>query len=563
LWENSWKTLQGSQSGEPEQRARSTAVLNLARAAVGHPPPNSEDVLIEVIAAAQDRSVPVRRAALRLIEWFGRRPPAEAFGEHIQLVAAIVAEALSDEDVPVRCWAARALTCLGPDAIEQMERVHAAVRDSDAAVRCLACGALAKMGRNASSLAASYSASVAWSLTDGDVEVRRAAAFALAQMHDNAISYAAHIARTLKRRPAEEGGGLIEPDVEVRRLCVNTLERMGDQASSYAPELLGALESDPDVVVRRWAIRALEHAARTRQLLRADENGRPSPVKEIALRISDPDPIVRQWVLLTLARFGKDANSSSEVMRAITQALGDQEPLAVRCIAVGAAAHFNETANLAKHHSHCVAEALNSSDRELRRTGALALALIGPLQSKAAEQVFGTLADQDVVVRRGAARALEQFHSLSDLDTQKAASYIRDQDIAVRLCAIRALGQLEGQAEGYAEEICGMLTEEDSHPAVVMMARWALPRMGAQGELLMHEHRKALEAKKIQAEETNNTIGQCYRGVGDMIWNLGYTINTKVKEFLPETMQSSGRPLSPRVGRAVTFAEATIRRFKG
>jgi len=357
---------------------------------------------------------------------------------------------------------------------------------------------------------------------------------------------------------------------------VITLEKMGDQASPFAPELISALESDPDVVVRRWAIRTLEHAARSRHLLKHEGNGESSRMKEVALRIVDEDPIVRQWVLLTLARFGKDANSSPEVLKAITQALSAEEPLQVRCIAVGAAAHFNETKEIAKSHSNCIAEALSSEDQELRRTGALALALLGPGafpggEAQAAEQVLRTLKDPDIIVRRGAARALRQFHEMSAKDVEQAASYLNDPDIAVRICAICALGQLRKGAESHAEEVSEMLAvwsqgSKECHPELYYYASWALPRMGNQGYILHHDYLKAQEAHKIQESNKDNPIGKCYRSIGEVLWNFEYSTYQKVKEYCPCLPQRTRRQeyhlLSPTKATSA-FAGATMRRFKG
>lgn len=545
--EASWRVLARTASSEADPRARAAAVLTLAKTATGIPPSSSREIAAQVALAVKDRGVPVRRAALRLIEWFGRRPAAEAFGEHLPLVSSAVADALTDEDVPVRCWAARALTCLGADAASQVNNVLVALRDNDAAVRCLACGALARMGPDGMGHAAAQAASVAYSLMDDDVEVRRAAAFALAQMDDIAIAFAAKFARTLRRRPSIEGGGLIEPDAEVRRLCVSALERMGEQAACYSEELLSALESDPDPVVRRWAIRALEHAARARHVLRGDDadTKQPSPMKVIALCIADPDPIVRQWVLLTLARFGQEAASVSEVMRAITQALGEQEPLAVRCLAVGTASQFEETKNLARHHFQCVLEALNSSDREIRRIGCLALALSGSLDvPSTSEKVFEALSHDDVVVRRGAARAMEQLPSFKEDAITHVATHLKDSDVAVRLSTLRTLGQLEYQAERYAQEVSDVLRDAEAHPAETLVAFYTLPRMGGTGERLMREHIKAKEAANIKALDQNNVFEECYRGVFDAVSRFGYSVSMTAKEYMPASLKPCFRASS-------------------
>merc|ERR1719502_2476381 len=89
-----------------------------------------------------------------------------------------------------------------------------------------------------------------------------------------------------------------------------------------------------------------------------------------------------------------------------------------------------------------------------------------------------------------------------------------------------------------------MLNDEESHPAISMMAAWALPKMGFHGEVLMYEHRRAQEATKIAAEDTNSAIGRCYRGVGDMMWSLSQKLYQKASELLPESINNRLQPSS-------------------
>merc|ERR1711990_1156185 len=105
-------------------------------------------------------------------------------------------------------------------------------------------------------------------------------------------------------------------------------------------------------------------------------------------------------------------------------------------------------------------------------------------------------------------------------------------DVAVRLCAIRTLGHLESNAEGYASAVNDLLESEGAHPAVSMMAAWALPKMGNRGEQLMHQHKRRLEAEHIAAAEQNNIFGRCYRGVGEKLWSISQSLGQKVNDCL-------------------------------
>lgn len=419
------------------------------------------------------------------MEWFGRRA---------LLKREEIAAALSDDDVAVRCWAARTLAHMGIAAADQEDKVAKALRDSDAAVRCLATGIMVRLGEHAAGLAAVHTASVADSLFDDDPEVRRAAAFALYQMGDAAAAHAAKIAHA----------ALKDPDVDVRRLAATTLERQGEQVSAYACELVGGLK-DEDAEVRRWVARALEHIGRHLG----------NYALEIANAVRDPDPTVRMWALLTMARLGKAAK---EHVQQVTAALGDIS-LANRCLAVGVLVQIDlvDYSSLATSHMPLICEALNSKDPEIRRAGALALALMGDAALDHLDEVARCLRDEDTLVRRGAARALlNMVENLGEEDVSKLSSLLDDKDAAVRLYFLKTLQRMHDDACSFADAVGKLALEGpkgDPHPAVRREAMKALPSLGARGAQIAEARRKERELLHVQV----SPLQHCYSGVMEFV----------------------------------------------
>merc|ERR1712232_422037 len=79
---------------------------------------------------------------------------------------------------------------------------------------------------------------------------------------------------------------------------------------------------------------------------------------------------------------------------------------------------------------------------------------------------------------------------------------------------------LDAKIAGSQDYEVRFVRPQETHPAVLTWASWALPRMGHQGLVFWHEHQKVVEARKIQAQEKNNPIGQCYQGVNEIIWYI-------------------------------------------
>jgi hypothetical protein len=366
-------------------------------------------------------------------------------------------------------------------------------------------------------------------------------------------------------------------------LCIIALEKMGEHASSFACELLCALSSDPDVVVRRWAIRTLEHGVRTQHISllgpECDDQQMASPIEQIAAAVKDKDPVVKQWVLLTLAgledvsRNGSEDGHRKVAFQACTQAFHDTEDLSVRCIAVGAAAQFSGSREQARVHFQMIQDAVAAEDKELKRIGALALALYSLGMSKAQgnskhyddtatdlkDEIFQLLDKNGGApeMRRGAAHGMEWLLELSEGDIDVIAGLAGDEeeDISVRLCAIRTLGHREN-TEGHAQQVYDVLTSKnDTHPAVTICSLRALPKMGWEGAQLMHQFKKEKESENVKALDRDTWLNKTWIHVTDIWWYISNDIKAKVMECCPclcvsETPRAS--PLAP-LGRMMSM----------
>lgn len=465
----------------------------------------------ELVVSLSDRKLPIKRAAIRLLEWCGKQAEPQ-LGE--------IVRALSDNDVTTRCWAARCIAAIGPASAVKIDTIVKALRDGDAAVRCLTAGALARMGHKGDAIVSLHAAGVADALYDDDVEVRRAAAFALVQMGETAAPHAAKIS-----------GALSDRDVDVRRLAASCLERCGEQIVAYSGELIKALYDD-DVQVRRWTARSLEHMARSVS----------KHVQEIGDCLErDPDACVRIWLMLTLARIGRDAENC---VQQVTSCLNDPDP-AVRCLAVGTLTQFGErqTAGwLAARHGKHVVDALAEGDAEGKRAAALSLALMGDSAAEQIDEILDSLRDDDVTVRRAAAQALEQIHNLERREAQDAAELLTEEtDVAVKLWLIRALAQMGEIASDFVSNVDAVLNEKDPHPALVQASVLALRQMGEQGSRLADAWRQKKERERARIPDSY--LHKCYAcvcgsAVSFIINRLCCCVDTKVAPR-PRTLRYS------------------------
>lgn len=500
-------------SGSVDADARRRAVLALASQAGSRPPRRAERVSRELGVALSDEAVEVRRAAASLLAWLGRAALQQR---------AVVAQATDDPDVAVRCWAARALANMGSDAADQMETLSNHLHDRDAAVRCLTLGALARMGDRALLQASLHATSAVDSLCDEDVEVRRAAAYAMQQLGDLGAVHAARIMAAVK-----------DPDHEVRRMSICAMERMGELAASFCGELVDALD-DRDVIVRRWVARTLEHISSTIPC----QKGR---LQKVAARLADPDVVVRRWLLLVFANLGHKAVQHTH---AVTKALSDADE-AVRCLAVGALASLGDRAAwVAGAHMSLIADAVQSSNVELRRVAALTLAIIGDNSGhdnteEHAGHVLVLLKDPDVSVRRASARAFETLEAVASHHTAEAADALgKDDDVTVRLWLLRAVRNLGDEASAHAGLIYQILEDEREDESLRHAAAIALPHLGSEGLELWHTHRTA------RRKASDSLVHICLEGVWKFVQRMHQQSrgSSKVKRASSErNIRSRGR----------------------
>jgi HEAT repeat protein len=271
---------------------------------------------------------------------------------------------------------------------------------------------------------------------DADPSVRREAAFALGQVGPPARTAATALALAAREQPdrgvrarALEALGkigersatgaltahLTHPEAELSREAAIACWRLGD--STAVPFLARALESR-DAWTRAFAAYALEKT--------------PMPaiaVRPLARLVSDPEIVVRAYAARALGR-----QRSPEALGPLVALAGDRDPR-VRVSAVRAMGALADSAALPQ-----VLAALGDADPHVRETAAAAAP--GLASRDAVPALRRALADRDGGVRLAAARALAALApetAYADL-----TELLADSERFVRAGVYEALGRVPG-----------------------------------------------------------------------------------------------------------------------
>jgi HEAT repeat protein len=222
-------------------------------------------------------------------------------------------------------------------------------------------------------------------LADTVDAVRTSAAVALIGAGDRAAPAAPAVARLLSDSAHQS----------VRVLAADVLERIAQPAT---PVVIAALRNalhDPDVEVRRRAIRVLGGLA--------PDDG--DIVAAISTLLTDPSLVVRISALDALARM---RGAASPAVVAVTRALADSNA-GVREAATYALAQLGAVpAATAAATAAIVAEPLHDRDATVRAGALYALGSLGRADDRAV--IAAALSDPDSIVRREASHALSAFH---------------------------------------------------------------------------------------------------------------------------------------------------------
>jgi HEAT repeat protein len=436
----------------------------------------------------------------------------------------LLAATLAAEDGAVRARAVEALANFGPAAVPALvERLQ-----GPAAVRRAAAEALGRQAKGAADAAAALRRT----LKDDDADVRLAAAVALWQVSGRggdaepvlaalltepgtAVEARRQAAATLAQigSPAALQKALKDADVPVRLTGIGGLVRLGKNARAALCDFNDLAARDPDLNVRRSAVRALG------QLGRNLPEDQLATAKVLLDRLNDPDKNLRREALralrlLDVKRVGevtlpymiealkspdeerRDA-AETYLSQAGVKALPYLTPLLADPAAsvearVAAAEVVAEQDQEGRATVPALLKMAQDGKRQVRLAGLRALAAVQPQAGPAVPVLVAALDDADPEVRAAAGNVLARMGAEAKEAVPQIVERLRRPAAEARTAAATLLGRLGPVARPAAPALLAVL-KEDRDAEVRAAAAAALSRVQAERAQVQPAYRVALK----------------------------------------------------------------------
>jgi HEAT repeat protein len=453
------------------QRSGRHSRITRAIRALGAIGPDAEEAVSSILVALKEEGESVRVTAARSLgeigadseevvsalceaysslEW-DRETVVDAIGKlrsRSKVSVALLVRALEDDGCLVRREAAKALGGLGPDCLEAIDPLCAALRDPERRVRDAAAGALCQYG---------------------EAEVAAPALVALLSCEDDDIQATAWMELLSMGVSAVEAlkAAMDDPDASVRGTAAELIYYIGPQAIGAVPALQRLLE-DPAEKVRVSAAIGLAEIG---------EEARPA-TDMLVDALADPNPEVRRYAAIALAAIGGDSqlvvngliraleSDNARVLTAVALALAELEvaneralPRLIELLSAGA----NSTTKRTSHFVHVPDRVPEAALLAIRNYGTEAKAARSKVLSLAVGQV-------DESTQLAALRTLAEI-GVTESDAQTlASSSIADQEKLDALI-FHALTRHPGIALRYLKEHPGVSSRLDEDTAAWLTGR--------------------------------------------------------------------------------------------
>jgi HEAT repeat protein len=398
------------------------------------------------------------------------RAPADHLGQLVQM--------LSDDDLPARLSAVRALGTVGALARPKVADLVPLLKDAEPAIAATAAWAVGEacVGVDPGPAALSTLSNLA-KQKDGHPIVKEAAQEALERIRG-------------KKEPGKEppaaftdaGAGrsasqwirdLKHPDPSMRENALRTLPLMGRAARPAVKDVINILANDRDISPRT-------HAALCLMQMDVDEDDVPAVIAALARRLSprvDNQAIMGYFAATALSKFG---NKAADAIPDLITASRDPRTWEIRKAAVGAL--FRATANVKEGPDPRGVPTLITSSRDaagkVRLEAVVGMGAMGiPPGENNKLAVIKAL--KDAVNDRDKTVAVWAYVGLMTYDSKvidtymgPLARFLTSSDVATRGHAARALGAMGAEAKAKIPELVSAL--KDRETAVAATAAWAL-----------------------------------------------------------------------------------------
>jgi HEAT repeat protein len=434
--------LKDALSGEPDQRVQ----LYIAQAlwAVNRQP---HEVLHVFQQALHFREDPAIRA--------GAAMALSHLGQEAKLARADLRQALGDESIQVRLYAAQVLWYLDPekDTAEMVVPVLGKLlKAKDTAFRADAAVTLVNIGPRAT--AAVDDLIDALKDPSNDPDQRGRCAFALASIGPEAapaVKVLADLVRT--------GGGALSEH------AAYALQRIGPKAVGALPELAAALK-DRNVQLRGRVALALAAVG---------EGAKPAVKDLVAALDANDDPNIR--ILLAQALWVIDRRVDL-ALPVLLEVIPDVKLRTdVRTAAVNVLALMGPAAKVA----HPILQRVHDEPEEvLRAAVAVAVERLGPVNADDVSGLIKDLGAASVTHRRAAAQTLAALGELAKDAVPALKRALSEKDLDLRLSATVALGRIGPEAKTAVADLTEVLN--DATPELKGATLEALQRIGPEAK---------------------------------------------------------------------------------
>lgn len=473
--------------GDPDVDTRRGAAYAVSRIAPGEVP-EALPILLEFLVVSEP--------TMRLILGDAIAPYGPAAADAVPHLKGF----LKDNDPIIRRTAAYSLVRIqGAEGTDAIRILVEAVKDEDAQTRMVYAMILGSLGPV---VAEQGAPALLLALKDEDVMVRRMAAASLIAVDKGQAAEAIPIIIE----------ALSEPDTATRIAALKALGELGAASAEAVPQAVKLL-AEEDLAVRRTAAYALVQI-----LGSAATDALPVLIADLA----DEDPITRDIAAVSLIAFGPAAAEAVPALNKIllnempssrwaaalalvhiegaeakaalavlAEALRDMDP----DIRLRFATVLGELGTVAADALPALNAALKDEELQVRRTAALSITQIDPMQAAGAVKVLTEgLSDEAPEVREQMATTLGGLQSTAMDAVPALTKLMKDEVMSVRLAGAIALLQIQGaKAEGAAEVVNQSLSEGDpltraSHVwALFGLGEVAAPTLPALTKLLKHE----------------------------------------------------------------------------
>jgi HEAT repeat protein len=393
-------------------------VQQAARAAldrVGRRPAGG-DVPVLLVGLQAPRAPRFRAASAQVLWMIGNARPADA-----RPAVPALGQALRDEDVTVRLYAAQALYAIDRHPELVVTVFQETLHHPDPALRTAAAQALAGIGPAAKDATPDLEKALE---TERDGGVRLALGEALWFVDAQADPLLTVLHEALR-----------DPDPDRRDAAAEIAGQVGDKlglgAPGLVPDLVKVLKGEGPSTLRARAAHALG---------RLGPPARPA-APDLGEALKDPDPTVRHHAAVALIRLGPGA---ADAVPALIATLQNKDDALLRA---QAAAGLEAAGNRATQAVGPLVEALEDPDKAVRARAAAALGAIGTGGREVVVALSKRLKDPDKAVRGYAAQALWAVDRQAPVAILTLVDLLHSDDADQRLFAAQALAKMKRDAK--------------------------------------------------------------------------------------------------------------------